>query len=129
MGRRTRCLFLKRLIGRDVLDFPYRTVAQGFRVIESGMEPVIVAVEDKARSVVIRLRAGTIPPGVAARALQTFVVQVPPAWRRKLIENGHAEFVPGYGDQFAELKNRQLYDNRTGLLWEDADSLVDSGII
>ena len=117
------------LIGRDVLDFPYRTVAQGFRLIESGMEPVIVAIEDKARSILTRLRAGTISPGVAARALQTFVVQVPPAWRRKLIDNGHAEFVRGYGDQFAELKNCQLYNSRTGLLWEDADSLVDSGII
>jgi CRISPR-associated endonuclease/helicase Cas3 len=117
------------LVGRDVLDFPYRAVAQGFRLIESGMAPVIVAIEDEPRSIVARLRAGTIAPGTAARALQSFIVQVPPAWRRKLIDNGHAEFISGYDDQFAELKNCRLYESHIGLLWEDADSLVDNGII
>jgi CRISPR-associated endonuclease/helicase Cas3 len=28
------------LVGRDVLDFPYRTVGESFRLIESGMHPV-----------------------------------------------------------------------------------------
>jgi CRISPR-associated endonuclease/helicase Cas3 len=27
------------LVGRDVLDFPYRAIGEGFRLIESGMEP------------------------------------------------------------------------------------------
>ena len=93
------------LIGGDVLDFPYRAVAEGFRLIKSGMEPVIVANEDEARSIIARLRVGTITPGAAARRLQTFIVQVPPAWRRKLIDNGHAEFIPSYGEQFVELRS------------------------
>jgi CRISPR-associated endonuclease/helicase Cas3 len=111
--------------GRDILDLPYRAVAEGFRLIESGMEPVIVAIEDEPRSIVARLRAGSISPGAAARRLQTFVVQVPPAWRFKLIDNGYAEFIPGYGEQFVELKNRNLYSHERGLLWEKADSLDD----
>jgi CRISPR-associated endonuclease/helicase Cas3 len=72
-----------------------------------------------------RLRAGVIPPGAAARALQRFIVQVPPTWRRKLIEKRRAEFISGYGEQFVELKEKSLYARETGLLWEDADSLTD----
>jgi CRISPR-associated endonuclease/helicase Cas3 len=107
------------------LDFPYRTVAEGFRLIESGMAPVIIPMDAEASAVVGQLRANAIPPGVAARKLQTFVVQVPPAWRHKLIENGHAEFVAGYGDQFAVLTSSALYAAETGLLWEEADRLGD----
>lgn len=113
------------LIGTNTLDFPYRAVAEGFRLIEGGMEPVIVAAEDEPRSIIARLRAGTISVGAAARRLQNFIVQVPPAWRRKLIANGHAEFISGYGDQFAELKSQRLYTSELGLLWEEADILND----
>ena len=113
------------LVGRDVLDFPYRAIAEGFRLIESGMEPVIVAVEDEPRSILARLRAGSITSGMAARGLQIFIVQVPPAWRRKLIDNGQAAFIEGYEEQFVELKNERLYTSETGLLWEEADTLSD----
>jgi CRISPR-associated endonuclease/helicase Cas3 len=117
------------LAGRDTLDFPYRTIAEGFRLIESGMAPVIVAVEDEPRSIIARLRRGAITAGRAARGLQRYLVQVPPDWRRKLIENGHARFIPGYEDQFIELTNHQLYKSETGLLWEEADSAIESDII
>jgi CRISPR-associated endonuclease/helicase Cas3 len=117
------------LCGSD-LDFPYRTVAEGFRLIESGMEPVIVAIDDEPRSIVQRLHASAITPGAAARRLQTFIVQVPPSWRRKLIDNGHAAFISGYGDQFAVLdEHSKLYTSVIGLLWEEADSLGGYGII
>jgi CRISPR-associated endonuclease/helicase Cas3 len=113
------------LVGRDTLDFPYRAIADGFRFIESGMEPVVVAVEDAPRDIVGRLHAGTIGPGVAARGLQRFIVQVPPAWRKKLVNNGQAAYIAGYGQQFVELKNNSLYTRETGLIWEEADSLGD----
>ena len=113
------------LVGRDVLDFPYRAVAEGFRLIESGMEPVIVATEDEPGSIIARLRAGTIAPGTAAHELQRFIVQMPPAWRRRLIANGQAEYIAGYGEQFVELKNQRLYTPEVGLLWEEADTLGD----
>lgn len=113
------------LVGRDVLDFSYRAVAEGFRLIESSMQPVIVATEHEPCAVLARLRAGVIAPGAAARKLQRFIVQVPPAWRRKLIANGQAEYIAGYGEQFVELKNQSLYTPETGLLWEEADTLGD----
>ncbi|UTD29000.1 CRISPR-associated endonuclease Cas3'' [Bradyrhizobium sp. WD16] len=117
------------LVGKDVLDFPYRAVAEGFHLIESGMEPVIVAIEDEPRVIIGRLQAGTIMAGAAARKLQRFIVQVPPAWRRKLIDNGHAELIPGYGDQFVELRRERFYTRETGLLWEEADVLALSELI
>ena len=89
---------------------------------------VLVLLRDRRPSIA-RLCAGTIAPGVAARGLQTFIVQVPPLWRRKLVENGHAEFIAGYGDRFAELRNWQLYKPEVGLLWEEADALIGDGII
>ncbi|MBX9824732.1 MAG: CRISPR-associated endonuclease Cas3'' [Xanthobacteraceae bacterium] len=116
-------------VSSHLLDFPYRAVAEGFRLIESGMEPVIVAIEDEPHSILARLRSNAIAPGAAARELQTFVVQVPPAWRHKLIENGHAKLIPGYGDQFVELTSFGLYSPERGLVWEYADSLADYGII
>jgi CRISPR-associated endonuclease/helicase Cas3 len=117
------------LIGRDILDFPYRTISEGFHLIESDMEPVIVPTDDEPRSIIARLRRGAITAGGAARGLQRYLVQVPPNWRRKLIENGHAEFITGYEDQFIELTNHQLYRPETGLLWEEADSADESDII
>jgi CRISPR-associated endonuclease/helicase Cas3 len=110
------------LVGRDVLDFPYRAVAEGFRLIENGMEPVIVGIESEPRSIIARLRAGAMMPGVAARRLQTFLVQVPPAWRHKLIDSGQAAYIAGYGEQFVELKDENLYSPQTGLLWEGAEN-------
>lgn len=108
-----------------VLDFPYRAIGEGFRLIESGMEPVIVALEDEPNDVVRRLHIGTIGASAAARALQCFIVPVPPAWREKLIDNGHAAYIDGYGEQFVELISENLYSPETGLLWEEADSLRD----
>jgi CRISPR-associated endonuclease/helicase Cas3 len=113
------------LVGSDVLDFPYRAVAEGFRLIESGMQPVIIAVEDEPRTIVARLQTRAVTGGAAARFLQRFIVQVPPAWRRKLIDNGQAAYIAGYGEQFVQLKNESLYTSETGLLWEEADNLND----
>lgn len=103
-------------------NFAYRTIAEGFRLIASGMEPVSVAADDEVKHVLTALKGG-MPPGMAARKLQNFVVQVPPRDRKKLIENGHVKFVEGFGDQFAVLMTKRLYSKETGLLWEGADEL------
>jgi CRISPR-associated endonuclease/helicase Cas3 len=70
-----------------------------------------------------------MPPGVAARQLQNYIVQVPPMDRGKLIENEHVRFVEGFGDQFAVLKTANLYSRETGLIWEQADNPGFDGII
>jgi CRISPR-associated endonuclease/helicase Cas3 len=110
-------------LGSGATRFNYRQVGEGFRLIESGMAPVIIARDEVPRRALDALRQGRLPPGAAARELQRFTVQVPPKARRKLIDNQHVRFVEGYGDQFAELVTARLYDSEIGLLWEDADYL------
>jgi CRISPR-associated endonuclease/helicase Cas3 len=111
-------------VGAGITNFPYRTVGEGFRLIESGLAPVIVAIDDAARRALDGLRTGRLSPGAAARLLQSYTVQVPPRARRQLIGNGHVRFVERFGDQFAELITESLYLREIGLLWEDADYLV-----
>jgi CRISPR-associated endonuclease/helicase Cas3 len=118
----------KFLVGFNGTDFAYRSVAEEFRLIESGMAPVIIAIDDEPRTILVALRGG-MPPGMTARRLQNFVVQVPPGNREKLIQNGHVKFVEGFGDQFAVLITESLYSKPTGLLWEKADELDFDGII
>ncbi|MDO8399352.1 MAG: CRISPR-associated helicase Cas3' [Bradyrhizobium sp.] len=109
-------------------DFAYRSVAERFRLIETGMEPVIVATDEEPQGILRALRGG-MPPGLGARKLQNHLVQVPPKDRGKLIENGHVQFVDGFGDQFAVLMTADLYSREIGLIWEKADELGFDGII
>ncbi|MEO3388752.1 CRISPR-associated helicase Cas3' [Mesorhizobium sp. CAU 1741] len=106
-------------------DFAYRSVAQDFRMIESGMAPIIVAIEKEARDVVDKLFVAEISSGRFSRDLQTYVVQVPPKDRDVLIRNGQVKFVAPQvrGDQFAVLEGESLYRGDSGLIWEDADYL------
>ncbi|NGM47826.1 CRISPR-associated endonuclease Cas3'' [Rhodobacter sp. SGA-6-6] len=113
-------------------DFPYRSTAEAFRMIDSPMVPVIVAIEDKARSEVEKLAIPKIPSGGIARALQAYTVQVPEKARALLIANGHARFHATHlrGDQFCVLENRSLYRTEFGLHWEQADYLAaDQSIV
>lgn len=107
-------------------DFAFRTVADKFRMIESGMEPIIISIDPVAKRSVDKLKVPEILSGKIARELQTYIVQVPPKARDLLIRNGHAAFVcPDLrGDQFAVLQNDSLYDRDVGLLWENADYLA-----
>lgn len=112
-------------MGARDTSFSYREAAQEFRMIESGMEPVIVKFDRKAVEAVEKLRIPEISSGQLARKLQTYVVQVPPKARDLLLKNGHAVFArPDLrGDQFAMLENMSMYKPDVGLLWEDADYL------
>ncbi len=107
-------------------SFEYRRVAEDFRMIESGMEPVIVAIEKPAQDALAALRGG-LPPAAAARRLQPYIVQVPPRARQQLLDNGHARLVEGSADQFVVLATYSFYRDETGLLWEDADYLGIEG--
>jgi CRISPR-associated endonuclease/helicase Cas3 len=116
------------LVGLSGTDFAYRSVAEKFRLIEGGMESVIVAIDEEPQATLRALKGG-MPPGLAARKLQNHIVQVPPKDRSKLIENGHVEFVEGFGDQFAVLKTANFYSREIGLFWEQADELGFDGIV
>ena len=116
------------------LDFDYRRISEAFRMIESGLAPVIVARETepreaKAREALAALRAGA-SAGAVARRVQPFIVQVPPKARDILLTNGHARFVDGDAGEFVELVTESLYRDEVGLEWENADYLaVEDSII
>lgn len=106
-------------------DFAYRTVSEKFRMIESGLAPVIVAREAVARKVLDGLAFPEASASKAARALQRFIVQIPPRDRAQLIGDGHVQFEreDRFGDQFAVLRRERLYLEETGLLWEEGEYL------
>lgn len=112
-------------VTRNGTDFAYRKVGEDFRMIESGLAPVIIAIEDDAKTWVEKLSYPDVPSGLLARKLQPFTVQVPPKARDLLLRNGHATFEQSAlrGDQFAVLRTASLYKKDVGLLWEDADYL------
>ncbi|MEG9883522.1 MAG: CRISPR-associated endonuclease Cas3'' [Hyphomicrobiales bacterium] len=106
-------------------DFSYRTVGEIFRLIETGLAPVIIDADETSGQAIAELGVAEISSGKIARELQQYSVQIPPKDRNALIQNGHA----GYdcpklrGDQFVVLKTKDLYRDDVGLIWEDSDSL------
>jgi CRISPR-associated endonuclease/helicase Cas3 len=84
---------------------------------------VIVVNDASPKAALAGLRGGWLTPGAVARQLQSYLVQVPPRARVRLLENGHVKFVEHFADQFAELVTPSLYTREIGLLWEDADYL------
>lgn len=111
--------------------FDFRKAAAEFRMIESGMVPVIVPFDDIAKEAVKNLAVADIPSGYLARMLQSYVVQVPPVARQKLIDCKHVAFVrPDLrGDQFAVLQTESLYCGQVGLVWEDAEYMSEEALI
>lgn len=120
------------ILSKSATDFAYRQVGTDFRMIENGMAPVIVAIEDKAKKAVESLRVKNIPSSKIARELQGYIVQIPPKDRDALIRNGQARFEEPElrGDQFAILQKNDFYQEDVGLIWENYDHLsVDDMLI
>lgn len=107
-------------------DFPFRTVAETYRMIDSAMVPVIIPRDDRAKEVVAKLAVERLSSGPLARDLQSFTVQIPAKSREALRGNGKGSFHhPDLrGDQFFVLDEPSLYHDDTGLLWEDAEYLA-----
>lgn len=103
-------------------NFRYREVGERFRLIDSEMAPVIVAIEPEAKDLLKKLGEGWISPGAAALGLQRFLVQIPPKARAELMARGAVQLVceREHGDQFAVLADDALYDEAVGLRWEVA---------
>ncbi len=112
-------------------SFAFRAIAERFRMIESKMEPVIVAMDDKSRDAVKKLAIDKIPSGNLARELQSYIVQTPPMARAMLISAQHVLFEqPEIREkQFAVLKKYSLYSKETGLLWETPEYLAKEDMI
>jgi CRISPR-associated endonuclease/helicase Cas3 len=103
-------------------NFAYRSAGDAFRMIESGLLPVIVQGDATAAKPIADLSNPKIPSGKLARQLQGYIVQVPPKARALLMANGHVtlEAEGIRGDQFAVLRAPYLYTKEIGLIWEDA---------
>ena len=108
-------------------NFSYRSVGEAFRMIESGLLPVIVPGDATAAKAVADLGNSAIPSGNLARQLQGYIVQVPPKVRALLMANRHVmlEAEGIRSDQFAVLRAHHLYKPDCGLVWEDGDLLDD----
>lgn len=106
-------------------DFPFRSMAAEYRMIDSPMVPVIVAIEPKVQAEVARLSIPEVPSGALARALQPYIVQIPERAREALRANGKGSFyAPDLrGDQFFVLDEPSLYRDDFGLWWEEAEYL------
>nr|WP_245155782.1 CRISPR-associated endonuclease Cas3'' [Paracoccus ravus] len=113
-------------------DFPFRSMSEAFRMIETAMVPVIIPGDAVAEAAIDKLGIENIPSGKLARALQVYTVQVPAKARALLIHAGHASFHhPALrGDQFCVLDNIALYHSDSGLWWEHAEYLgVEQSIL
>ena len=108
--------------------FNYKTVAQDFQMIESGLLPVIINDNDGAQAILDRLNSEDASPGKAARDLQPYIVQIPPKSLNSLRANGRVKFFRPdlWGDQFEVLDDPSLYQQDVGLVWENADVLENS---
>jgi CRISPR-associated endonuclease/helicase Cas3 len=117
-------------LGANDTDFAYRSAAEDFRLIESGMVPVIVARDDDARRSVAKLKVPEISSGLLARQLQLYIVQIPVKARDLLIASGRVAFACAElrADQFAVLQDEALYTG-AGLIWEDAEYLPIEGLV
>ena len=106
-------------------NFPYRSTAEAYKMVESAMVPVIIARDEAAISAVARLAIAEVPSGLIARQLQPFTVQVPQKAREVMRKNGKGSFVAPdlRGDQFFVLSAQELYHVDSGLRWEDAEYL------
>jgi len=112
-------------------SFAYRSVAEKFRLIETGLMPIIVAQDKVARDALDRLQLDGISPGGVARNLQSYIVQVPPKARARLLAGRHVSFEneTQFGDQFAVLRTDRLYRNDVGLVWDDSEYLDAESLI
>jgi CRISPR-associated endonuclease/helicase Cas3 len=119
---------LLRSSGPDSL--PFETVAAKFRLIETAMRPVIVPWDDIAKAALRELEF-VDGCGAIARRLQPYIVQVPRSaydalWKAHAIQ----PVAPSrYGEQFVQLVNPRLYDERFGLHWGDPQYLASESLV
>jgi CRISPR-associated endonuclease/helicase Cas3 len=102
---------------------PFADIARDFRMIDTAMEPVIVAWDDEARRLIEELETAE-RPGAIARKLQPYIVNVPRGPFRELQEVGRIVPVQEYRfqDQFMRLTEearQELYKDDLGFDWSD----------
>jgi CRISPR-associated endonuclease/helicase Cas3 len=103
------------------LSFPFRSLAEAFRLIDDVMTPVIVPWDDKARTLLRRIAAADRPRGDDLRGLQQYTVSIPRQARDAWLAMGALRSVhTGLGGAMLRFEDKAHYDEKTGL---DLESL------
>ena len=112
------------------LDFPFQTIADKFRMIESHMQPLIIPFDNEAESLISSLHH-TDHIGGLLRKLQPYTVQIPEKALAALYQAGRIEPIneKNFGKQFYKLIGLDLYDEVAGLSWEDTEFLKGESLV
>jgi CRISPR-associated endonuclease/helicase Cas3 len=111
-------------------SLPFETLAEKFRLIETTMQPVIVPWDDTARDALRSLEFAK-GCGTIARILQPYIVQLPrPAYDALWKAHAIQPVAPDrYGEQFVQLVNPRLYDERFGLHWDNPQFIQAEALV
>ena len=112
------------------LDFPFQTIADKFRMIESHMQPLIIPFDGEAENLISSLRHADHIGGLL-RKLQPYTVQIPEKALAALYKAGRIEPIneKNFGKQFYTLIGLDLYDEVAGLSWEDTEFLKGESLV
>ena len=112
------------------LDFPFQTIADKFRMIESHMQPLIIPFDGEAENLISSLHHADHIGGLL-RKLQPYTVQIPEKALAALYEAGRIEAIneKNFGKQFYTLIGLDLYDDVAGLSWEDTAFLKGESLV
>ena len=112
------------------LDFPFQTIADKFRMIESHMQPLIIPFDVDAENLISSLHHADHIGGLL-RKLQPYTVQIPEKALAALYKAGRIEPIneKNFGKQFYTLIGLDLYDEVAGLSWEDTEFLKGESLV
>ena len=112
------------------LDFPFQTIADKFRMIESHMQPLIIPFDVEAENLISSLHHADHIGGLL-RKLQPYTVQIPEKALAALYKAGRIEPIneKNFGKQFYRLIGLDLYDEVAGLSWEDTNFIREENLI
>ena len=112
------------------LDFPFQTIADKFRMIESHMQPLIIPFDGEVENLISSLHHADHIGGLL-RKLQPYTVQIPEKALAALYKAGRIEPIneKNFGKQFYTLIGLDLYDEVAGLSWEDTEFLKEENLV
>ena len=112
------------------IDFPFQTIADKFRMIESHMQPLIIPFDVEAENLISSLHHADHIGGLL-RKLQPYTVQIPEKALAALYKAGRIEPIneKNFGKQFYTLIGLDLYDEVAGLSWEDTEFLKGESLV
>ena len=112
------------------LDFPFQTIADKFRMIESHMQPLIIPFDVDAENLISSLHHADHIGGLL-RKLQPYTVQIPEKALAALYIAGRIEPIneKNFGKQFYTLIGLDLYDEVAGLSWGDTSFIKEEDLI